>query len=167
MTDYKNAGGVCGNGGIYGSAGNWPASSTPCTFASIDYATSVNFNISPSEVDGGLCTQETEEALKSQECINDVWRQRPDILFQIRHLVRLMCNYKVYIGFRPKEQSSRLNPVNEINAYYDSMANSNVTLTTKLDFENTRHRYSWICSIRDPLSGFHFCSATLLGNNIT
>ena len=35
-------------------------------------------------------------------------------------------------------------------------------VSTKLNFENTKHRYSWICSIRDPKRQHHFCAATLL-----
>ena len=101
--------------------------------------------------------------LKTKECINDVWQQRPDILRQIRFLIRLMCNYKVYIGFLPLgEPASKLNPINELNIYQEDPT-SNISFNTKLEFENTRHRYSWICSIRDPNKNFHFCSATLLG----
>ena len=74
-----------------------------------------------------------------------------------------MCNYKVYIGFLPLgEPASKLNPINELNIYQEDPT-SNISFNTKLEFENTRHRYSWICSIRDPNKNFHFCSATLLG----
>ena len=73
----------------------------------------------------------------------------------MKKLIRQTCNYKVWDNFQPR--TTRLNPINEINIYNDG----NITLNTKLNFENTKHRYSWICSLRDPNRTFHYCAVTL------
>ena len=96
--------------------------------------------------------------LYDQECINDVSQTRPDVFSTLKKLIRQTCNCKVWDNFQPR--TNRLNPINEINTYNDN----NITLNTKLNFENTKHRYSWICSLRvsSPFTtSFHNCAVTL------
>ena len=128
LDDYKSNQGACN--GSYGIPDiflddQWPASPTQCTFKS-------SFSY---DVIDGLCSSNTEEALKVQDCIIDVHNQRPDILFNIKTLIRSMCNYKIYENFDPR--TSRLNPINEINKYPEI----NLTTSTKVTFQNTKHRH--------------------------
>ena len=63
-----------------------------------------------------------------------------------------------------KEEVSRLNPLYVEVDITGSGEQQNITFGTKLEFENTKHRYPWICSLRSNTEEDkeHYCAATLL-----
>ena len=56
-----------------------------------------------------------------------------------------MCRYTNYQKLQ--NGLNRLNPITEV----INFPNTDTTVSTVPNFENTKHRYSWICSIRDPI----------------
>ena len=61
------------------------------------------------------------------------------------------------------KEASRLNPVFVEVDIAGTGEQQNITFGTKLEFENTRHRYPWICSLRSKTENKqHYCAATLL-----
>ena len=51
----------------------------------------------------------------------------------------------------------RLSPVSNVFTFQNGS-----TFRTELEYENTKHRYPWICSLRTKTSKNHLCAATLL-----
>ena len=134
LEDYKIAGGACSySDGVLNIFldDQWPASLIPCTWHSSSMPEDLSYNILD-----GLCSSKTEEALKDQDCIIDVYSQRPDIIFNVKTLIKSMCNYEIYENFDPRTSSSRLNPINEINNYPEI----NLETSTQVNFQNTKHR---------------------------
>ena len=143
----RNAGGVC-NGSFPAGINFWGVSPIPCELVA-----------NTSEIVTGLCSQETEETIVLKDCVNEIKSQRIGVARTIQQLVLGMCTSDVYQQMQFDNTSlPRVNPLNDINI----IPEQNVTLTSQLNYENTKHRYSWICSLQDPQRNFHYCGATVL-----
>lgn len=166
LDDYKAAGGICKGSflDIY-NPGLFPISEKSC------------------ELDGfilktGLCSTKTKRLLRNRKsCINPLWSGKVEILRTVSSLILSLCEDNIWIEFlnpgkrkrkygRKHELKLRLkeymkdvkfNPLNSIQQF------GNVTLSSIPRFENTRHRYPWLCSLRSVgLQSSHNCGVTLL-----
>ena len=119
----------------------------------------------------GTCSDKTEQLLSSNTCKNSILEQPGYIRRTLSVLMSASCRKNIsdiypYIlfdatksSFYSKRQNrcfnetrTRLAPVEENSLY-----------KTALQFEHTRHRYSWVCSLRSKsLSRQHLCAVTLL-----
>merc|ERR1712223_2202292 len=124
----------------------------------------------PMVITEGTCSADTEAALQTAEC-QAFHAKLPDIIKNTLELVvQFSCKAEVYNKLpwanpsvrkkgkkkrRNKRTRGRLAPISEV----DLAAGTR----TELNFENTRHRYPWICSLRtrgaDPE---HLCAVNLL-----
>ena len=118
----------------------------------------------------GTCSASTETLLRTPACLKYLAEQ-PNIIRQtIQLLIQYACTGALFedmpfssFGFRhggersydKPRASSRLAPVTEV----DSAAGTK----TELNYENTRHRYPWICSLRTrEVISEHLCAVNLL-----
>ena len=146
INDYKTAGGVCA--GSYNFGGD-PISPIPCVG-------------SYSDITQGLCSEETERLLLEEECRKYVWFNNEKFYGIVYSLVRDMCTNETWYSFVPGERAetqeiferqfltdtpnhSRLLPVTSATSDYGGYAQG------ISDLNNTRNRYSWICSLRKAL----------------
>ena len=136
-------------------------------------------------IDIGTCSMETEELLVEQECIQEVFSQQGFIQNTITQLIYASCNSyiaDIYVefsreaaGIRSEGRGMEIDPqsteANQIQAkVMQRLAPSqsvlefaNFTSYTQLNFENTRHRYPWVCSLRSTgARPEHLCAVTLL-----
>jgi len=133
--------------------------------------------ISGSTIISGTCTDTTGDLLKTEECRRVVFEQQSFVWATLLELIYNSCTDDVgsfYSDFQISNLPSstrnlpagrsidnitthqRYAPVQQI--YYEG---SNIR--TKLQFENTRHRYPWVCSLRSKgSSAAHRCAVNLL-----
>ena len=73
-------------------------------------------------------------------------------------LIKNLCSYETYLANKPIALDvSRLIPITEVSSFAGHHVNG------ISDLENTKHRYSWICSLRDKTpEKRHLCGVTLL-----
>ena len=117
----------------------------------------------------GTLSEKTEKLWKKQACLNSLSEQP----FIIRRTFELLLLYSssddLYLSLpfdgptsRNVEKNrknirtaTRLAPVQEVNTITGTK--------TELKYENTRHRYPWICSLRTKgITAEHLCAVTLL-----
>ena len=170
LQDYKAAGGICKGSFLdthYNDIGIWNISETDCEFYEEDdyyYAY---------DIKTGLCSEKTEMLLLDQKnCIHPLWSSKFEITRTIDSLIFSLCEESVYFGFwpepittnerevKPKNKINKLNPIEYVEVL------NGVSFNTTLEFENTKHRYPWLCSLRrrgerGAISS-HFCAVTLL-----
>ena len=122
------------------------------------------------------CSAKTEAELKEiTTCIANVFLMSLTIFNTINLLVSEVCpsaslewfcfqeseilaNYGSYEACIEQNSTSRLTPIFQVD---NSLLGG--AIRTNLDFENTKHRYSWICSLRSRRQDQqHFCGVTLL-----
>ena len=87
--------------------------------------------------------------------------EKPEIFETVRRLILSMCKTSVYGDSSPivnptsgwaanqDERTGRLLPISEVNGpfgWQDGVDRNNYVSIPP--FENTRHRYPWICSLR-------------------
>ena len=154
IADYKRAGGVCAGSW---NEGGYPESATPCDVQ-------------------GLCSPETESMLLEEECRDYVWNSKDEVLRTISSgLINTMCNSNIYNAFAPlsvnnnislnqslqQSDNKRLIPITGV---YDSAYYNTVYTTGPIsDLNNTKNRYSWLCSLRlKSEDKRHLCGVTLL-----
>ena len=174
LQDFKAAGGTC-----------YTSPTASCQTENLDFA-SVNFSdpctfINPfgKIINEGICSVATEVALKTESCYLDTFTKSRFLFGAFSTLLYSSCSQEVLLtwcgretnpNFRsanPEDISSvreellednRINPVSLV-----GQLNSGGFVKTELDFENTKHRYSWICSLRGKThEKLHFCAVTLL-----
>ena len=159
--DYKAAGGVC-KGSNADVNGGWQTSDKECKIRN-DTVLVV--------VEEGLCSNETIQSVANYQCFEYFLTRKRLISRGILHLIFGMCDtqkilseeFWASVSLTPP--FTKLNPLNDISFFQLATVGGpdlNFTVTSRLDYENTRHRYSWICSLRDPDRNFHYCSVTLL-----
>jgi len=126
----------------------------------------------------GTCSNETETILMSEGCLKDIFEQRNFIQDTLLHLIYYSCRENLVfqyaffwedINFRrnktyyllkekfekKKKNLTRLAPVELIYEKFN--------IKTRLAFENTLHRYPWVCSLRSTgPSPIHRCAVNLL-----
>ena len=118
-------------------------------------------------IENGTCSKKTEKLLAEEKCINEVFQQPKFILDTIIAIIQWSCTEDVSLIFnsfysdfisRSIERSERLAPVQFLKEFDDDFI-----LKTELNYENTRNRYPWVCSLRtSTASKDHLCAVTLL-----
>ena len=119
----------------------------------------------PSSITSGTCSKETEESLKATSCIEFLEKQPEIVKNTLELLIQYSCSKELYdsitstqnqLGKRSNHrmEQARLAPVAEVTS----------DIKTELNYENTRHRYPWICSLRTRgVNSEHLCAVNLLG----
>ena len=172
LQDYKAAGGICKGSFLdtyYNANGTWNISDKDCQFQ--------EDGKKPYYIKTGLCSEKTEMLLLDQKnCIQPIYSTEYEITFSFKRLILSLCKYSVYDGFWPepittnetevkqKNKKNKLTPIEWVEVI------NFVNLNTTLEFENTKHRYPWLCSLRRRVDGrgergaisSHFCAVTLL-----
>ena len=132
----------------------------------------LGINVTNITIVNGICSAETETALMTPECILDTALRRPSYFETILRLLYITCRTSVALTwinpdpaawfgwFNPTgKRSEKLNP---INAIVHHPVIGEVAKWTQ-DFNHTKHRYPWLCSLRSKDSKkTHFCAATML-----
>ena len=131
----------------------------------------------------GICSDKTVELLEERKCLISVDRQPAIIKNTILRLIQWSCNDVVYRegGFSNCADTGLSCSVNGAGTTDDEAARrsgdrereprlapvslalvTDVTKTT-LNYNNTRHRYPWICSLRTKgIVAEHVCAVTVL-----
>ena len=168
IEDYKAAGGICVETGIWPVATNAEDLCEEGSGEEYDYDDDYDYydySGSGSENDGdyeacqsfgsfrikGICREETENALMKKETyLQSVGR--PELYGSLNSLIYRSCTQRVTdfwcgleTGFnisRPRS-NGRINPVSFV-----GQLTTGESVKKSLQFENTKHRYPWICSLR-------------------
>ena len=90
----------------------------------------------------------------------------PGFIFNtVRRLIRDTCSYGVFKKWF-EFQRQILSPVSEarLNPALNVINVNEFSFKTELNYENTRHRYPWLCSLRtrQGAQSHHLCAVTLL-----
>ena len=154
IADYKNASGVCSDS--INNRGGYPVSDTPCEYNGIDvYGNPF--------ITKGLCSNATESLLLEEDCKDYVSNNKREILTTLWWgLISSMCTKDTWDAFiSSSDDNGRLIPIDFV--YDDEDGDGSYAHGPISDLENTRHRYSWICSFRlKSEDKRHLCGATLL-----
>ena len=119
----------------------------------------------------GTLSERTEELWKTPACLKSLLEQPFIIRRTFQLLLKFSSSDDLYSFLHPfisglttrnvrkseenSKTSTRLAPVQEVNTEYGTK--------TVLNYENTRHRYPWICSLRTKgITAEHVCAVTLL-----
>jgi len=121
----------------------------------------------------GTCSDSTEALFRTTACLNSLAEQPNIIRKTLELLVQYACSGELFesmpfseefpFSFRKERKQkkerqrkfTRLPPV--------STVNTTAGTKTELKYENTRHRYPWICSLRTKgITAEHLCAVTLL-----
>lgn len=153
LQDFDEAGGICPN--------SFGDKRFPGLF---NVSRTVSCRLTEGKIDKGICSSETEKKLRRKRaCLYSVF-SLPEFIFNtVRRLIRDTCSsrvFKKWFEFQKEilDSKARLNPaLNVINV-------DEVNFKTELNYENTRHRYPWLCSLRtrDGDQSRHLCAVTLL-----
>ena len=158
--DYKVAGGVCDGAAVIEGVEDYEFAEegTCIVFPGPEVYSNV--------IVKGICSEETEAALMDPKCIYDAGSRGPTYWETLWRLITLTCRSEVGLKwFNPENwliagrPTTKLNPVlGTINHPVFGEVGSWIP-----EFEHTKHRYPWICSLRSKAVGkTHFCAATLL-----
>ena len=149
IDDYLKAGGICPGGLI--------------DIYNLQYETApIELCFKPNGFPTGICSVETEESLKNDDlCLYETIDKSPPML---ANTIFILNHTSCFHFDRKRKRSShfghfdpiknkhnlkskpRLNPLYEVGEK-PSNANGEIYRTT-LEFEHTKHRYPWICSLR-------------------
>ena len=154
FNDYKKEGGVCDGVALIEGVEDY-------TFAPEG---TCNVTI---QINQGVCSPETEVALLDPRCIYDAGSRDPTFWQTLVRLISLTCRPEVSDKWRDasqwlfqgRPQQAKLNPI------YGVIQHPELGEIGRWvpNFENTKNRYPWICSLRSKhQSKTHFCAATLL-----
>jgi hypothetical protein len=122
----------------------------------------------------GTCSNETEALLLTEECLGVIFEQPEFIANTIQSIIGLSCRYTLnyfYLDFvvtnnlvagrrarksrRQRKTKSRIAPVQWYLEEPD--------IKVELQYNNTRHRYPWVCSLRSKgPSAAHRCAVNLV-----
>ena len=117
------------------------------------------------EITKGTCSTSTERDLQTKGCAK-LLAQQPNIIKNtLVNLVLHSCTDHVTVSLLTSlfgrkgakkilKTRGKVAPISHI----DLTTNTK----TELNFENTRHRYPWICSLRTRLKSEHLCAVNLL-----
>jgi len=126
-----------------------------------------------STITKGTCSYDTEKLLIETDCIYSVFEQPAFVRNTITNLILFGCTDEVSSkytnltgeisgqrqtkGQSNNVQQTRLSPSQSVAEF------SNFTLRTILKYENTLHRYPWVCSLRSRgPTPQHLCAVTIL-----
>ena len=114
------------------------------------------------DITRGTCSDNTEKLLSTTACMTSLEKQPNIVRRTLELLVRYACTTELYQSLPfSKEQlgrkmeKARLAPISEVDEETETR--------TELNYENTRHRYPWICSLRTRgVNSEHLCAVNLL-----
>jgi len=121
------------------------------------------------EIVKGTCSQDTEDRLSTPSCIKFLAEQPPIVKNTLELLIRYSCSTELYKSLpfsqyqtgenrkvkNLKRRKARLAPVVTVN--------TTANYKTELNYNHTRHRYPWICSLRTRgVNSEHLCAVNLL-----
>merc|ERR1712223_166280 len=123
----------------------------------------------PMVIADGTCSADTEAALQTDECKTLLANQPTIIKNTLELLIQYSCKTEVYESL-PISQGLRKSKKKRKNRHNSKGRLAPITTVdldagtmTELDFENTRHRYPWICSLRTRgTNPEHLCAVNLL-----
>lgn len=161
FTDFKNAGGVCDGASVIEGVEEYTFA--PEGTCILRPGPEIYSNI----ILKGICLPETEAALLDPKCIYDAGSRGPTYWETLWRLITLSCRSQVgnkWLDasqwlFSGRPQQGKLNPI--IGVIHHPVFGEIGTWVP--EFENTKNRYPWICSLRSKHKNkTHFCAATLL-----
>ena len=161
FNDYKQAGGICDGAAVIESVAEYTFA--PPGTCILTQGPEIWTNI----ISKGICSAETEAALSESSCIYDAVSRGPAFWETLWRLISLTCTTPVATAWYNVEtwliegrpQQPKLNPISL--AIHEP--NLGEIFNWVPEFENTRNRYPWICSLRSKdVSKTHYCAATLL-----
>ena len=185
LQDYKDAGGICSENTLL-NPDAFPISTTVmCELGDYDYnyyqydnGDEYNFEDFIPNVcldiglnrTKGICSEETEVELMKDSCYFDAI-SKPYLFGTFSSMIYNSCSQSVtdvwcgrglssnrYRG-KKKEADEKINPI----AFVGQLNQTGELIKTDLQFENTKHRYPWICSLRSrSYEKTHYCAVTLL-----
>ena len=119
-------------------------------------------------ITAGTCSDSTETALQTDECMTLLAEQPKIIKNTLELLIQYSCTEDVFSSLTFSQARRRSVPIRSLETAIQRLPPlSEVVLDagtkTELSFENTRHRYPWICSLRTKdLNPEHLCAVNLL-----
>merc|ERR1712106_151962 len=167
--------GVCDLTDEYGynpGPGIYPA--VDCVMDYIEYA---DYGYNATFIDQGTCSSKTDKLLLSKKCRKEIMEQQGFIQNTLVQLIQNSCNHTVsqfYVNFMQENlpggaRKKRNAEESQLHSRVKRLAPAQViygkdNIRTKLDFENTKNRYSWVCSLRSKLDANqeHLCAVNLL-----
>lgn len=119
-----------------------------------DYYDYYDYFLSPFyDIINGTCSGKTETLLRTKSCLRSLAEQPNIIRNTLELLVQFSCKSSLYEalpfssserkrrpGNKRQKETTRLAPVSQVDITEGTK--------TELEYENTRHRYPWICSLR-------------------
>ena len=124
----------------------------------------------------GLCSARTQNLLSTdqQNCIQPLFNQKYSIWLTTNGLVLSLCDEPTFYDFRPAPAggtrvntkiSGKSTPDNRLTPIQNVADYNGVTLAAVPPLHHTKHRYSWICSLRSlGQESSHICGVTLLSS---
>jgi hypothetical protein len=121
----------------------------------------------------GTCSEETERLLVTEQCLNIVFKQPEFIINTITTLIAFSCNIDVALVIFSFIEDNNLGVGRSLTSHNGSFNKTRLApaqfiledanIKTELQYENTRHRYPWVCSLRSlGPSPEHRCAVNLL-----
>jgi hypothetical protein len=130
------------------------------------------FNKPGYTINGGTCSNRTEDLLVERKCLKDIFEQQEFIINTILSLIFTSCRDNVGdVFFDFAKNNNILSRSNVPNLKKDNNLRlapvqiilEDLNIQTKLQYNNTKHRYPWVCSLRSTgPSPQHRCAVNLL-----
>lgn len=162
FADYRKAGGICKGAYVIPGEMYQTVEEGVCQVIPGPVETS-------SIILQGICSEETEAALSEGSCIRDVASRDYNFWFMNWRLINLTCRIQVvqawydfqgwFAGFPDRFSKAKLNPI--LGVLNQPVFGEVAAWVPK--FDNTRHRYPWVCSLRRKnRERTHMCAVILL-----
>ena len=127
----------------------------------------------PQNIIRGTCSDITEELLVTEACKKIIAEQQHFILYSILVIIRASCrtevwnNVQAFIVENTIGKRMRKPKRDKLKSHRQAKLAPAIFVgngfRTKLEYENTLHRYPWVCSLRSTgSSAAHRCAVTLL-----
>jgi len=168
---------IISNGVCLKGPGLYPVN-TSCTYEEIEYSgdyeyyvsTSVDYEDVGGPITEGTCSDTTEALLVTETCLTDIFENQEFVINTLTNLIFLSCRKNIgeyYFKFIVENSLVGRKGVpqkfNHTKLAPSQFILEDPNIRTKLEFENTRHRYPWVCSLRSKgPSPEHRCAVNLL-----
>jgi len=121
----------------------------------------------------GTCSEVTETLLQTTQCLTDIFEKQGIIITTVVNLISASCRFEISLFLlqflaenslvRKSVPSEFFRRNNQTKLAPSQLILQGPNIRTKLQFENTRHRYPWVCSLRSKgPSAEHRCAVNLL-----
>merc|ERR1712106_984479 len=142
----------------------------------MDYIEYADYGYNATFIDQGTCSSKTDKLLLNKKCRKEIMEQQGFIQNTLVQLIQNSCNHTVsqfYVNFmqenlpggaRKKRNAEQSEPHSRVKRLAPAQViYGKDNIRTKLDFENTKNRYSWVCSLRsNDANQEHLCAVNLL-----